>query len=67
MLYPILLHNLSLQKAGPLSETRTSGSPKAAKVVCNLSIVVALVALVVTCTTSCERHRAVVYSCLWKV
>ena len=44
--------NSSLQKAGPLSETMTYGSPKAAKVICNLSIVVAAVAPVVTCTST---------------
>ena len=35
--------NSSLQKADSLSETRTSGSPNVAKVVCNLSIVTAAV------------------------
>ena len=35
--------NLSLQKTDPLSEIRTCGSPNVAKVICNLSIVIAAV------------------------
>ena len=48
MLYSISFHEGSKVITAPLSDTMTSGSPRTAKVVCSLSIVVAIVALVVT-------------------
>ena len=43
---------LITMKAGRLSETKTSGSPKAAKVVCNFSVVLVAMALGITHTSN---------------